>query len=152
MSPSAIERLLLEARAGVARVRPEELAGELAAGALVVDTRPFEQRRRDGALPGAVVIDRNVLEWRLDPTSPDRIAEADATRRVVVVCSQGYSSSLAARTLRDLGVAGATDLVGGHQAWAAWRNLTAGQDDVAVPTFTRVAPAAVARPEPWPPR
>lgn len=101
------------------RVAPTELEGELAAGALVVDTRPVEQRRRDGELPGAVVIDRNVLEWRLDPTSPHRIPEARAGRKVVVVCNEGYSSSLAAHTLRQLGLVDATDLEGGFQAWAA---------------------------------
>nr|WP_179665559.1 rhodanese-like domain-containing protein [Nocardioides panaciterrulae] len=101
------------------RVAPAELEGELAAGALVVDTRPVEQRQRDGELPGAVVIDRNVLEWRLDPTSPHRIPEARAGRKVVVVCNEGYSSSLAAHTLRQLGLVDATDLEGGFQAWAA---------------------------------
>lgn len=100
------------------RVRPDQLAAELAAGALVVDTRSAEQRARDGELPGAVVIDRNVLEWRLDPTSPHRIEGAeDADRRIIVVCDEGYSSSLAAHTLRRLGLRNATDLEGGYQAW-----------------------------------
>jgi rhodanese-related sulfurtransferase len=116
---SAIARLLAQVRAQVDRVPVSELAGEQAAGALLVDTRPVEQRQRDGELPGAVVIDRNVLEWRLDPTSPDRIPEMDDPhRRVIVVCNEGYSSSLAAATLRQLGVA-ATDLEGGMQAWLA---------------------------------
>ncbi len=115
---SRIDALLVEARAGLDRVPPHELAAEMAAGALVVDTRPVEQRRRDGDLPGALVIDRNVLEWRLDPTSPYRAAEAgDPDRRVIVVCNQGFSSSLAAATLRRLGLRRATDLVGGYQAW-----------------------------------
>jgi rhodanese-related sulfurtransferase len=92
----------------------------MAAGALVVDTRPGEQRERDGELPGAVVIDRNVLEWRLDPTSPHHIPEVDdRDRRVIVVCSEGYASSLAADTLRRLGLRRATDLCGGFQAWKA---------------------------------
>lgn len=113
-----IDQLVEQARAGLDRVEPTELEAELAAGALVVDTRPAEQRARDGALPGALVIDRNVLEWRLDPTSPHRIAQAgDPHRRVIVVCDQGYSSSLAAATLRRLGLDRATDLVGGFQAW-----------------------------------
>ena len=117
-APVAVEVLLARSREGIDRVEPEDLAAELASGALVVDTRPVEQRDRDGALPGAVVIDRNVLEWRLDPTSPDRIAEAtDVDRRIVVVCHQGYSSSLAAATLRRLGLRRATDLVGGFEAW-----------------------------------
>jgi rhodanese-related sulfurtransferase len=115
---SRIDDLLADARADLDRVAPTDLAAEMAAGALVVDTRPEEQRRRDGELPGAVVIDRNVLEWRLDPTSPHRIPEADgADRRVIVVCDQGFSSSLAAATLRRLGVRRATDLAGGYQAW-----------------------------------
>lgn len=114
---SAVDRLLAAARAGMDRVEPADLASEVAAGALVVDIRPADQRARDGELPGAVVIDRNVLEWRLDPTSPHCIAETAPDRRVVLVCNQGYSSSLAARTLRDLGLPRATDLVGGFQAW-----------------------------------
>jgi rhodanese-related sulfurtransferase len=113
-----VDALLAEARAGLDRVAPADLAAELAAGALVVDTRPAEQRSRDGGLPGAVVIDRNVLEWRLDPTSPHRIPEAgDPDRRVIVVCNEGFSSSLAAATLRRLGLRRATDLAGGYQAW-----------------------------------
>lgn len=114
---TTIDALLAAARAGLDRVDPAELAVEMAAGALVVDIRPLEQRQRDGELPGALVIDRNVLEWRLDPTSPHRIPEAAAGRRVVLVCNEGYASSLAARTLRDLGVTGATDLIGGFQRW-----------------------------------
>ncbi len=119
---SAVARLLRESRQGLDRVRPEDLAAELAAGALVVDTRPVEQRERDGDLPGAVVIGRNVLEWRLDPTSPHRVSGMDDPgRRVVVVCDEGYSSSLAARTLRSLGLRRATDLDGGFQAWLRHR-------------------------------
>ena len=115
---SAVDLLLAEARADLVRVHAGELDAELAAGALVVDTRPVEQRHRDGGLPGAVVVDRNVLEWRLDPTSPHRIPEAtDRDRRVIVVCNEGFSSSLAAATLRQLGLRRATDLVGGFEAW-----------------------------------
>jgi len=115
---SAVARLLREARRGMDRVRAADLAAEMAAGALVVDIRPVGQRERDGALPGAVVVDRNVLEWRLDPTCPHRSPGMDDPgRRVVVVCNEGYSSSLAARTLRDLGLSRATDLEGGFQAW-----------------------------------
>jgi rhodanese-related sulfurtransferase len=115
---SAVDALLAASRAGLDRVEPGDLAAELAAGALVVDTRPVEQRQRDGDLPGAVIVDRNVLEWRLDPTSPHRIPEATGPDlRVIVVCNQGYSSSLAAATLRRLGLLRATDLAGGFQAW-----------------------------------
>ena len=117
-----IDELLLASRANLKRVSASELDGEVAAGALVVDTRPVDQRERDGALPGAVVIDRNVLEWRLDPSSAHRLPMAhDYDRRIVIVCNEGYSSSLAAETLQRLGLSRATDLIGGFQAWAAWR-------------------------------
>ena len=117
---SAIDRLLHESRAGLERVEPAALEREFAAGALVVDIRSIEQRQRDGDLPGAVVIDRNVLEWRLDPSSPYRLPIADdPERRVVLVCNEGFSSSLAAHTLQRLGLTRATDLVGGFQAWIA---------------------------------
>ncbi len=113
----SIDEILAEARARLDRVEAKNLAAEQAAGALVVDTRPLEQRHRDGELPGAIVIDRNVLEWRLDPASPSRIPQAAYDRRVIVVCNEGFSSSLAAATLRDIGIARATDLAGGFQAW-----------------------------------
>ena len=117
---SAIDRLLTRARDGLDRVAPERLEQEVAAGAVVVDIRPVEQRARDGELPGAVVVDRNVLEWRLDPTSAHRLPAAiDHDVRFVIVCNEGYSSSLAASTLRELGLGRATDLVGGYQAWRA---------------------------------
>ncbi len=120
--PAAIDVFLAEVRAGLDRVFADDLEAEMAAGALVVDIRPLEQRRRDGELPGALVIDRNVLEWRLDPTSPHHIPQAtDANRRVVIVCNEGYSYSLAAGTLRQLGLRRATDLVGGYQAWLRHR-------------------------------
>jgi rhodanese-related sulfurtransferase len=115
---SAISRLLEQSRRGLDRVQPADLAAVQAGGALVVDMRPSEQRDRDGCLPGALVIDRNVLEWRLDPTSPYRLPVADDTeRRIVLVCNEGYSSSLAAHTLQQLGLVNATDLCGGYQAW-----------------------------------
>jgi rhodanese-related sulfurtransferase len=117
--PAAVDRLLDRARGGLDRVSVEELPGEVAAGALVVDIRPVEQRERDGELPGALVVDRNVLEWRLDPTSAHRLPEAEGHRRVILVCNEGYQSSLAAATLRELGVRRATDLVGGYQALLA---------------------------------
>jgi rhodanese-related sulfurtransferase len=87
---------------------------------LLVDIRSSEQRRRDGEIEGANAIDRTVLEWRLDPTSPWRIAEAKSSEvRVIVICAEGYSSSLAAASLQDLGLANATDVIGGFQAWKA---------------------------------
>lgn len=117
---SRIDRLLEESRRDLDRVEPQELAAEVAAGALVVDTRPVANREAEGEMPGAVVVDRNVLEWRLDPTCPHRLPVSDDLhRRVVIVCNEGYSSSLAAATLRALGLSRATDLVGGFQAWLA---------------------------------
>src|SRR5690242_3515165 len=112
----SIRELLVDARAGLDRVHPVDLAREVTDGALVIDTRPVEQRQRDGEFPDAVVIDRNVLEWRLDPTSPDRHAAVTGYgQRIVIVCNEGYSSSLAAASLQQLGLHRATDLVGGFQ-------------------------------------
>src|ERR1700680_848650 len=118
--PITVEELLDRARRNLVRVGPEEAATELAHGALVVDIRPVEQRMEGGDIPGAIVIDRNVLEWRLCPASPWRIATVTSPDvRVIVVCNQGYSSSLAAATLQELGLCNATDLIGGFQAWLA---------------------------------
>ena len=115
-----MDALLARARAGVRRLDPWETRAAVASGALLVDTRTDEQRRRQGELPRALVIDRTVLEWRLDPSSPDRIPEATGYDvAVIVVCRQGYSSSLAAASLRDLGLHRATDMVGGVEAWLA---------------------------------
>jgi rhodanese-related sulfurtransferase len=117
-----IDELLAHARARLDRVQPDALETERRDGALVIDTRPAEQRERDGELPGAIVIDRNVLEWRLDPTSAHHIPEITGYDvRVIIVCNEGYSSSLAAATLREIGLHRATDLAGGYQAWAARR-------------------------------
>ncbi|MBL7255332.1 rhodanese-like domain-containing protein [Paractinoplanes lichenicola] len=114
------------------RLDPEQTRAAVAAGALLIDTRTDIQRRQQGSLPGAIVIDRTVLEWRLDPTSPNRIPEATGHDRVViVVCRQGYSSSLAAASLRALGLVNATDLAGGFEAWVAAGLPTAtGPEDV----------------------
>lgn len=116
MPESAVDRLLADSRRHLDRVAPQDLDAEIAGGALVVDIRPAADRQRDGDLPGAVVVERIHLEWRLDPTSPHRIPEASPDRRVVVVCNEGFASSLAAATLRDLGHPRATDLTGGFRA------------------------------------
>ena len=114
----SIEEILAEARARLDRVHPANLASEHAGGALIVDIRPAEQRSRDGALLWAIVIDRNVLEWRLDPACPHHIADAsDYDTRIVIVCNEGYQSSLAAAQLRAIGLRRSTDLIGGFQAW-----------------------------------
>jgi len=116
--PLTVDELLDRARRELVRVEPGQAAAELAKGALLVDTRPSDQRGQDGEIPGATVIDRNVLEWRLDPASPSRIAAASSYDiRVILVCNDGYSSSLAAATLQELGLANATDVIGGFQAW-----------------------------------
>ena len=116
--PCSIDEILAAARARLDRVEPEALENERTGGAVIVDIRPVEQRSRDGDLPDAIVIDRNVLEWRLDPACEHHIAGvADYDTRIVIVCNEGYQSSRAAALLRDVGLHRATDLVGGFQAW-----------------------------------
>ncbi|MFU8852764.1 rhodanese-like domain-containing protein [Micromonospora sp. SL1-18] len=113
-----VDALLEQARAGLRRLTPHETVEAVRRGALLVDTRPEAQRRKQGELPGAIVIERNVLEWRLDPASAWRIPEAVGyDRQVVVVCAEGYSSSLAAAGLQALGLRQATDMIGGVQGW-----------------------------------
>jgi rhodanese-related sulfurtransferase len=115
-----IDEVLANARRRLERLTPEQAAAEHSQGALLVDTRTSKQRARDGVIPAALVVDRTVLEWRLDPTSPSRIAEATGHDvRVILVCNEGYSSSLAAASLQDIGLVNATDVIGGFQAWKA---------------------------------
>ena len=122
MSPSA-DDLVARARRRIQRTEPEELATVVATGGLVVDIRTAAQRADEGELPGALVVERNVLEWRLDPAGSHRLPEAtDVGRPVVVVCSEGYASSLAAESLLDLGYHAAGDLAGGYRAWWAWHD------------------------------
>jgi rhodanese-related sulfurtransferase len=106
-------------RRRLSRVTAQQAAEELARGeALLVDTRTDVQQRRDGMIPGAISVDRTVLEWRLDPTSPSRIPQAVSVEtRVILLCAQGYSSSLAAASLQALGLQNATDVIGGFEAW-----------------------------------
>lgn len=113
-----IDELLERARSRLVRVDPKQAAAEQALGALLVDTRTETQRAKQGEIPGALVIDRTVLEWRLDPTSRWHIPEAkNHEARVIVICAEGYSSSLAAASLQELGLINATDVIGGFQAW-----------------------------------
>ncbi|GHJ14385.1 sulfurtransferase [Micromonospora sp. AKA38] len=113
-----VDALLEQARAGLRRLTPHETVEAVRNGALLIDTRTETQRREEGELPGAIVIDRTVLEWRLDPASAWRIPEAIGyDREIVVVCRQGYSSSLAAASLQTLGLRQATDMIGGVQGW-----------------------------------
>ena len=115
-----IDELLAEARSRLARLSPQEAAARVAEGALLVDIRPAAQRAREGEVPGALVVERNVLEWRFDPASDARLPQASGYDvEVVVLCSEGYTSSLAADALRAIGLSRATDVVGGFVAWAA---------------------------------
>jgi rhodanese-related sulfurtransferase len=115
-----VEQLLAEARAGVRRLGPAEARDAAARGALLVDVRAPDDRLAEGAIPGALHLPLSVLEWRADPASDTYNAHVGGLEReLVVVCNDGYSSSLAAARLRELGFAGATDLVGGFRAWRA---------------------------------
>ena len=116
---SRIDARLAAVRASLDRVAPVDLAAEVEAGALLVDLRPDANRQEEGELPGAIVIERIHLEWRLDRTSGAAIPEASDDLRVILFCNEGYASSLAAADLRDLGIARATDLEGGYRAWKA---------------------------------
>ncbi len=118
--PRGIDEVLAMARSRLRRLSPQRAYTAQQAGAVLVDTRPVAQRQAYGTIPGALVVDRNVLEWRLDPRSESRLPVA--TRydlHVVVVCHEGYSSSLAAASLQQLGLYRATDLEGGFLAWLA---------------------------------
>jgi rhodanese-related sulfurtransferase len=118
--PLTADDLLAEARHGLERLGPSEAAAAVAAGALLVDVRSELQRERDGAVPGSLFFPRNVLEWRCDPESPARDERVcDRARQLIVMCDEGYQSSLAAANLRRLGFERATDLAGGFQAWRA---------------------------------
>jgi rhodanese-related sulfurtransferase len=113
----SIDEYLASARSRLERVLPEELEAALSAGALLVDIRPEVNRADEGEMPGAIVIDRGVLEWRLAPSSDARVVDIEPGKRVILFCNDGYQSSLAAAILIDLGVDGATDVVGGYRAW-----------------------------------
>jgi rhodanese-related sulfurtransferase/uncharacterized protein YjbJ (UPF0337 family) len=118
--PRSIDEVLADARSRLTRVTPLEAAARVAAGAVLVDIRPAAQRAREGEVPGALVVERNVLEWRFDPRSDARLPIATGYDvDVIVLCSEGYTSSLAADALRELGLHRATDVVGGFWAWAA---------------------------------
>jgi rhodanese-related sulfurtransferase len=116
---TTVDQLLSEARARLNRLSPEEAQAAVRDGALLIDIRSDSQRERDGVIPGARFIARNVLEWRCDPTCEWRDEEVTARpdRQLIVFCHEGYQSSLAAATLQRFGFSDATDLVGGFQAW-----------------------------------
>ena len=114
------DQLLAEARRGLTRLEPVDAASAISAGAVLVDVRSELQRERDGVVPGSVFFPRNVLEWRCDPASPARDERvSDLGRLLIVMCDEGYQSSLAAANLRRLGFERATDLAGGFRAWRA---------------------------------
>lgn len=119
-SATTIESVLRAARSRLDRLTPGQAAREQAEGALIVDIRSEPTRRAEGEIPGSLILERNVLEWRLDPASSWRIAEAvDHSLRAILVCPEGYVSSLAAAGLKDIGLHQATDVIGGFEAWRA---------------------------------
>ncbi|MEU6758925.1 MULTISPECIES: rhodanese-like domain-containing protein [unclassified Streptomyces] len=119
-APTGIDELLERVRAGYTRLGPQEAYAASRAGALLVDIRYQALRERDGLIPGALVVERNELEWRLDPQGSHRAPQATGhDLQVVVICNEGYASSLAVASLHALGLHRATDLTGGFQAWRA---------------------------------
>jgi rhodanese-related sulfurtransferase len=112
-----IDELLAEAQGRLLRLSAHEAYAAQQAGAMLIDTRPQANIETEGRLPGAVVIERTVLEWRLDPASDACLPFASHDLHVVIVCNEGYSSSLAALILQELGLRRATDLIGGYRAW-----------------------------------
>jgi rhodanese-related sulfurtransferase len=114
----SIDDLLAEARASLRRIDPVRAYEAMQNGTVLVDTRSDDQRRRSGAIPGAINIPLSVLEWRVDPVSPHRDpAVGDTGEPIILICAEGYSSSLAARRLQDIGFSQATDVIGGFAAW-----------------------------------
>jgi len=120
MPAQTIADLLHKARASLDRTTPNAARAAAAAGAIIIDTRCAEARHKSGIIPGSIHVPLSVLYWRLDPTSGHNDPSlSDRERRIILVCADGYSSSLAAATLRDLGFARATDLDGGFNGWVA---------------------------------
>jgi rhodanese-related sulfurtransferase len=116
----SIDEILAAARERLARLPAPEAFREVRDGALLVDIRPAGQRADEGQVPGALTIERNVLEWRLDPACDARLPQAEGYGlRIIILCSEGYTSSLAAVALHDIGQTRATDVIGGFRAWAA---------------------------------
>lgn len=138
---TSLDAYLAAARSALERMDPADAYAATLRGALLVDIRPEFQRRRDGEIPGAIIVERNHLEWRLHPDSPARIPEATSSDvQWIVLCDEGYASSLAAAVLRALGLHRATDVVGGLQAWRAAGMPLGAPGSASVP---RLAPGAV---------
>ncbi|QWF83200.1 rhodanese-like domain-containing protein [Amycolatopsis sp. CA-230715] len=129
----SINEFLDSARSTLDRVGPAAAKALQDDGALIVDIRPEANRAAEGEIPGSVVVERIHLEWRLDPASAHRLPEVRPDLRVVVMCNEGYASSLAAADLKRLGLAGATDLDGGYRAWKAAGLPTQDGPSAAVP-------------------
>ncbi len=141
---AATERLLGAARRRISMVDPEQAAALRDRGAILIDTRPDAQRRTHGTIPGAVIIDRNVLEWRIDPNGSHRDARVATDRPIVVFCQQGYASSLAVAALVDIGVGDVHDLAGGFDAWqAAGLPIAGGPPAIAIDPLTATIGAEV---------
>lgn len=153
LTASRIDGLLEAARARLHRLDAAQVPAALLDGAYLVDIRPAAQRAQEGQVPGALIIERNVLEWRCDPTSEARLPQAvDDDVQWVILCSQGYTSSLAAAALVDLGLHRATDVIGGYQALAAAGDLVAptGLDQLGIGVQQRAQPFGLLRsPRRW---
>ncbi|CAN5920757.1 rhodanese-like domain-containing protein [soil metagenome] len=140
---AAIDRQLAQVRRRLRRLSPVESAGAVEEGAVLVDIRPAAQRAAEGEVPGAMIIERNVLEWRFDPSCSACLPEAGYDLQVIVMCQESYTSSLAAACLQDLGVSRATDLDGGFAAWraAGLPTQAGGSPALSVPTVGTPAAA-----------
>jgi len=138
----SVDEVLAAARSRLARVTPGQAFAEVLAGAVLIDIRPAAQRAAAGEVPGSVVIERNHLEWRLDPESGARLPWVTGyDLRPIVICAEGYTSSLAAAALQDLGFARATDVAGGFLAWQAAGLPTARPEERTVAIAPGAAPA-----------
>jgi rhodanese-related sulfurtransferase len=139
-----IDEILADARGRLRRVTPDEAFREQAEGAALIDIRPAAQRARMGEIPGSIIVERNHLEWRLDPECEARLPWVTGYHhRVIVFCEDGYTSSLAAAALHDLGLHRATDLIGGFRVWAAEGLPTAAAGAGAVTLAPGAAPVAL---------
>jgi rhodanese-related sulfurtransferase len=121
-----IDEVLADSRRRLDRLDPAAASRAWTDGAVLVDIRPAAQRAQEGDLPGVLLVERNVLEWRFDPASDARLPCAGYDLQVIVLCQEGYTSSLAAAALQDLGVHRATDVIGGYAAWRQWATENTG--------------------------